>query len=99
MGGQDFMFARNGTDLNKVFTEAREQALYDYGHAGYTGTIAEKFEVELRAGGKVFASRVEAGVFADSDTIHNDKWGPAFAVAFGTDGKVEGFLLYGMASS
>jgi hypothetical protein len=28
--------------LQSAFSEAYEQAAYDYGHAGYTGTIAEK---------------------------------------------------------
>jgi hypothetical protein len=98
MGAEDFMFAVSGTDLKKLHAEAVEQALYDYGHAGYTGSIAEKPQVELRADGKVFPTVGEAEAFAHADQDENDKWGPAFAVAYGANGKVEGYVLYGWAS-
>lgn len=32
-------------DLSKAFRQEVEGALYDYGHRGYTGTIAEKHDV------------------------------------------------------
>jgi hypothetical protein len=99
MGGQDFMFSVSGSDLKKVHAESVARAQYEYGHRGYTGTIAEKPEVELRANGKLFAGIFEAERFAEDDIEENDKWGPAFAVAFGANGKIEGYVLYGIASS
>jgi hypothetical protein len=99
MGGEQFMFAAKGSDLNKVHLEAVRQAQYDHGHAGYSGTIAEKPEVELRAQGKIFASIKDAEAFAEKDCDNNGKWGPAFAVAYGIDGKIHGYVLYGWASA
>lgn len=32
---------RGPLDMKAAYLEVREQALYDHGHAGYTGTIAE----------------------------------------------------------
>lgn len=44
MGAYDFTSTATGKNPGDAFSAAREQALYDYGHAGYTGTIAEKYE-------------------------------------------------------
>jgi len=42
MGAADFTTIALGKTANEAFSAAIEDALYDYGHAGYTGTIAEK---------------------------------------------------------
>lgn len=42
MGACDFSDIVRAPKLEDAFNEARQRALYDYGHAGYTGTIAEK---------------------------------------------------------
>jgi hypothetical protein len=44
MGGEIFNTTESGDTATEAFTKARDQARYDYGHAGYTGTIAEKEE-------------------------------------------------------
>lgn len=44
MGAQEFQDASVATDVAEAFRECVEQAQYDYGHAGYTGTVAEKDE-------------------------------------------------------
>ena len=46
MGAEQFDVVVLGEDdVRTAFAAAREQAQYDYGHAGYTGTIAEKDSV------------------------------------------------------
>jgi hypothetical protein len=45
MGASDFhdqVRKREGLTMAQAFDEAHHNAKYDYGHAGYTGTIAEK---------------------------------------------------------
>ena len=42
MGACDFTVFGKGTSHEKVFMALVEQSQFDYGHAGYTGTIAEK---------------------------------------------------------
>ena len=44
MGSQSFINMRfaTGTTAQQSFKGAREEALYHYGHNGYTGSIAEK---------------------------------------------------------
>ena len=42
MGACDFMVTAKGKNASDAFQCAVADALYDYGHRGYTGTIAEK---------------------------------------------------------
>lgn len=42
MGAETFMVKGKGKNAAEAFETAREKAFYDYGHAGYTGSIAEK---------------------------------------------------------
>jgi len=42
MGAVDFSHFAKGKTAQEAFIAARDQAHYDHGHAGYTGTIAEK---------------------------------------------------------
>ena len=44
MGACEFVHYEDGADVNRAFWKAVAKAQYDYGHAGYTGTIAEKDE-------------------------------------------------------
>lgn len=99
MGACYFEVHAKGTELDKLFQEAREQALHDYGHRGYTGTIAEKDSVVLRK--KRPMPKKEAKAFAEKDSDENDKWGPAFAVPLcksEEDEAIIGYLIYGYAS-
>ena len=41
-GGQTFIDIAAGRDMADAFDSAVKHALYEYGHRGYTGTIAEK---------------------------------------------------------
>ncbi len=42
MGAEFFEVCYTGKTAEEAFEKAREAAFYDYGHAGHTGTIAEK---------------------------------------------------------
>lgn len=45
MGADTFETYQPGEDMQKAFQEAVEEAQWEYGHGGYTGTIAEKGSV------------------------------------------------------
>jgi hypothetical protein len=94
MGGEAFSNYAIGDDLQETFKKVRDQALYDHGHAGYSGTIAEKGEVVLRS---TVDTREMAEMFAEHDMDKNEKWGPAFAVKITSEPKA--FIFYGWASS
>lgn len=44
MGAQEFTTYQPGTDAEQAFRDAVDQARYEHGHRGYTGTLAEKYE-------------------------------------------------------
>ncbi len=98
MGAEYFETYVEGTDGQKAFDDAREEAMYEYGHSGYTGTIAEKTEFEVRMS-KPLEIQL-ARFFAEKDGDNNEKWGPAFCVPVGNkEGETTGFIFYGWASS
>lgn len=83
--------------VEQAFHDAVEQARYDFGHAGYTGTIAEKDSwVVIDATGinEVDADRLARTLIEDDDERIRDKWGPAGAILL-QDGT---WLFFGWAS-
>jgi len=44
MGAQSFEVEETGATVKEAFTKSVDAALWDHGHSGYTGTIAEKGE-------------------------------------------------------
>jgi hypothetical protein len=96
MGAQPFITEAHGTDARKAFEQAVEDALYDHGHAGYTGTIAEKDRftlIPLPEGAKPYQ---EARRMIDEDDERiSDKWGPAG----GFELRPGSYLFFGWASS
>jgi len=42
MGAEEFEHAARGKTMSDAFDSAVREAQYNYGHSGYTGTIAEK---------------------------------------------------------
>jgi hypothetical protein len=100
-----------GATVQEAFTDAREQAAYEHGHGGYTGSLAEKDSFTLIPppfGPSPDLSPDEAAkefrkallLFADEliekdDPRIDDKWGPAGAL----DLKDGSFLFFGWASS
>jgi len=102
MGACEFMCTASGQSVQKAFNAAVEQAQYDYGHAGYTGTIAEKdcfVSIEVPEGEK--PERFANQLLEDCDPRIDDKWGPAGAVQLeppDKDGNAK-YLFFGWASS
>lgn len=96
MGATPFMTLSSGKDANTAFRNAVESALYDCGHGGYSGTIAEKdffVRIELPQGA---SPQKEANrLIDDCDERIDDKWGPAGMFDLGKNH----YLFFGWASS
>jgi hypothetical protein len=73
MGAEQFITTAEGATADEAFDAARKEALYEHGHRGYSGTIAEKegfttFEVPALASAdeamaRVYARAVLSGQF------------------------------------
>ena len=78
MGSDIFMITATGVSARDAFTNARQEALYDFGHAGYTGTIAEKRDFTVISLKEGRGPREYADELIDnSDERIDNKWGPA----------------------
>ena len=102
MGAEVFFTNASGKTAQEAFNEAVRRAQYDYGRAGYTGSVAEKHEYAMIA----VPEGEEPMKFADKlidecDSRIDDKWGPAGCVHVGTDAEsgLKEFLFFGWASS
>jgi hypothetical protein len=96
MGGNTFTNRAKGTSAREAFRSAVEDARYENGHGGYTGTIAEKGEftmIPLPAG--VTPDDYADKLIREDDPRINDKWGPAGCIDCG-NGE---YLFFGWASS
>ena len=104
MGAETFKTVGHGATANEAFDAAVSQAQYDHGHAGYTGTIAEKDEFSVISDSDG-TSPEEANALADKlmdeqDERIDDKWGPAGAIRFEAPGDMrQWWLFFGWASS
>lgn len=84
MGACEFMVRAKGKTAREAFKSAVEDAQYESGHGGYTGTIAEKsdFRTFTLPQGK------DAGDYAEdlmeNDSRVSDKWGPAGCILLNT---------------
>lgn len=101
MGAERFEEIGYGSSAEKAFKELVERACYNYGHAGYTGTIAEKTECRCYSNRiyKVSSTQeiydlVEKFI---GDPKVEDKWGPAWYVQF-EDDKGSGYVFFGYAA-
>lgn len=94
MGAEVFFDEVSGETAKEAFNEAVRQARYNFGHAGYTGTIAEKddFVVLPCIEGKTPIQSANE-YLEKRDKRVTDKWGPAGCVKTET-----GFLFFGYAS-
>ena len=101
MGADTFEDYAAGEKASEAFLAAVKQAQYDYGHRGYTGSIAEKhsFVVVSHKGLTEAEARSMARELIDDPRV-DDKWGPAGAIRV-TDAekKLDGWLFFGWASS
>ena len=101
MGADVFFTNASGKTAGEAFAEAVRRARYDHGHAGYTGTLAEKDDFAVIA----VPYGEEPMKFADKlidecDSRIDDKWGPAGCIQTKTDEDtgIKTFLFFGWAS-
>ena len=96
MGACDFFTTAKGKTAREAFDNVVEEAKYENGHGGYTGTIAEKNSftvIELPEGQEAYAYANDL-MDEDDDRIY-DKWGPAGCIKAGENE----FIFFGYASS
>lgn len=96
MGAASFTQVGKGETASLAFAYAREEAQFDHGHSGYTGTIAEKSNFILipLPDGRDPHDYAEELMDNDDPRI-SDKWGPAGCIKI-RDGE---YLFFGWASS
>ena len=104
MGATDFHDSARGKTAKDAFRAAREEAAWESGHGGYTGTVAEKHGFIMVAGEPLPMKKASALVDSmEEDSRYNDKWGPACCVEIleeppaKSDAKL--FWFFGIASS
>lgn len=92
MGAEWFQTKAVGRDAEEAFDRAVEQANHDYGHCGYTGTIAEKesFEFVTPNPGESWTQCVDR-IYKDRG--FDDKWGPAGCIKIESN-REDGNRLY-----
>lgn len=102
MGALPFLTVTDGVDVAQTFCEAVEQAQYAYGHAGYSGSLAEKESyVVIEATPMtedVAKSMAERLINADDARIAAPR-GPAGAIAVTNGAEHTGWLFFGWAPS
>lgn len=88
MGAYDFSVFQTGRTASEAFATAREQAGYEHGHGGYSGTIYEKQDfvvVSDRTLDLASADKLAQKLMDEYDSRINDKWGPAGAIPVALD--------------
>lgn len=98
MGAETFQQEASGLNVGDAFNNGVEAAAYDHGHAGYSGTLAEKTEfeeIDLPKGEEVYA--FSSKLIEENDIRIDDKWGPAGAIKI--PDKDNTWLFFGWASS
>ena len=96
MGADEFFTTARGNSAKEAFASAVEDARYEHGHGGYTGTIAEKNGftiIEVPKGQEPLAYANE--LLDECDERIDDKWGPAGCVEISD----KEFAFFGWASS
>jgi len=83
MGAETFITKKKGIYKNarEAFLEAVEDAQYEHGHGGYTGTIAEKnsYRIIDVPGRKDILEFIHE-CLDKGDGFWDDKWGPAACI-------------------
>jgi hypothetical protein len=107
MGASEFYNFGFGKTAKEAFGLVVEQAQYDHGHSGYSGTIAEKHTFTMiplleNKDPEDYAEQL----IRDSDDRVDDKWGPAGCIEVPLTDKdkkdhpgLKKFLFFGWASS
>lgn len=98
MGASVFKVRGKGASAKEAFDALVKEARHNYGHAGYTGTIAEKtkFVMISPPAGVTDPKALNsfADVLLDGDPRVDDKWGPAGCLPLAADE----WLFFGWAS-
>jgi hypothetical protein len=99
MGAEQFTAKAIGETSKLAFASAVKQAQYDFGHAGYTGSIAEKqtFVLIGSAPDAKSAESMAEDLLDANDERVTDKWGPAGCIKIENEPKT--YLFFGWASS
>lgn len=98
-GSMEFYTESSGSTAKEAFEAAVNQAKWESGNAGYTGTIAEKRTFSLASPSSL--SSKEAYSLADSLILsdYSDKWGPAGCIPLLSNSNQEQrYLFFGWAS-
>ena len=96
MGAEQFFTRETGATAREAFKNAVEEAQYEHGHGGYTGTIAEKDGFTMSRKPADFPAQSWAGMvdmFDEDDTdqehyyelkrdfkVYDDKWANALCI-------------------
>jgi len=86
MGACQFEAWVQGIDIKDAFDTEVQQARYECGSGGYTGTIAEKDHFTILTNEILSVSEAEALMrkhFSDDNSPVCDKWGPCGAIPYG----------------
>lgn len=97
MGATTFETIGMATTAKAAFSNAVQQAQHEYGHGGYTGTIAEKVSdgfVMITVPKGIDPRDHAEQLMANDDPRISDKWGPAGCIKLNE----ETFLFFGWAS-
>jgi hypothetical protein len=100
------------TSTEEAFSLARQNALHEHGHGGYTGTLAEKHGFKLLATVKsrenaehlvtafynATSERSLTLLRPEAGYVIDDKWGPAGAIRYHQDAQHDGVVFFGYAS-
>lgn len=102
MGAAVFFNTGVAPTAHEAFQRLRDEALYEYGHRGYTGTIAEKQNFKMITCPNDKNPVDYANELIDSgDSRVDDKCGPAGCINLGPladDPSNQKFLFFGWAS-
>ena len=103
MGAEMFETSGDKPNVQEAFDVAKEDAFYWHGHAGYSGTIAEKMDytvIEDEPQTFEDAQAMATALFDACDDRIDDKWGPAGAIrVIDKDTNFDGYYFFGWASS
>ncbi|WP_254824870.1 hypothetical protein [Haloglomus halophilum] len=98
MGAHTFFTRVSGTDADTAFRNAVADAKYLHGHAGYTGTIAEKTsftQIPADEVGDTDPDDYASQLIEEQDPRIDSKWGPAGCIHIEDDT----YLFFGWAST
>lgn len=95
MGASTFITSGQGRDAQQAFSRAVDDALYAYGHDGYTGSIAEKTDfVMVTTTGSELKELVTKKVAElrsqiKAKAVRETAWGPGHYRPYTTERKLE----------